>query len=144
MKSPDATRRTLLARLSAAAGLHLGSGHKDSCEAVKEAQEVIRAMPFADDINAALYPNPAREASEPLLMGNMDRLRELRQWHYSQYADLTSRANDAQKKSDSRMFESSSRNDFERVANGYRTKANQHLRFVRTLNDFFPSSDKVV
>lgn len=142
MKSAESVRHTLMARLSAAAGLLLGSGYKDSCEAVMEAQEVIRAMPFADDINAALY-NKDREASDPLLMGNLQPLRELRAYHYERYVDLTTRANEQQKKSDSRMFQADSRNAFEKVANAYRDKANRHLRFVRSLNDFFPASDRV-
>lgn len=143
MKSPDATRITLLARLTAACGFLTAHRHKDSAEAVKEAQEVIRALPFADDINAALYPTGNRQAENPLLIGNLDKLRELRSWHYAQYMDMTARAIDMQKASDSRMFKSAERCDFERVADAYRSRANQHLRFVQTLNAFFPDKDRV-
>jgi hypothetical protein len=143
MKSPEATRITLMARLNAACGFLAGHRHHDSAAAVKEAQEVIRALPFADDINAALYPTGNREAENPLLLGNLDKLRDLRTWHYAQYMDYTARAIEMQKKSDGRLFKSIERCDFERVADSYRAKANQHLRFVQTLNGFFPEKDRV-
>jgi hypothetical protein len=76
-------------------------------------------------------------------MGNLNDLRALRQWHYDQYYDYARRGAEMQKKSDNRIFERESRDAFERTAQGYRTKANQHLRFVRTLNQFFPDHDKV-
>lgn len=143
MKSAEATRVTLMARLSAAAGLLLGYGHKDSHAAILEAQEVIRALPFADDINAALYNAKGREAEAPMLMGGLQPLRELRQYHYDQFIDLSNRANEQQKKSDGRLFSASSRDAFEKVAHDLRARANRHLRFVRSLNDFFPANERI-
>jgi hypothetical protein len=142
MKAPEAVRATLMARLTSTVHTLKHLLYHDSAKAVEEAQEVIRALPFADDINAALYNPRERAAESPLLLGNLTKMRELRQWHYEQYIDFTNRANEMQKRCDRRML-SETRNDFERVANDYRTKANRHLRFVRSLNDFFPAQDKV-
>lgn len=142
MKSAEATRKTLLTRLAAAAGLLLGGGHKDSSAAVREATELLTALPEANDIHTAAN-QMARQTDTPLLMGNLAEIRALRQWHYDQYYDYSKRANEQQKKSDARTFERDSRDAFERAANAFRGKANQHLRFVRSLNAFFPASDKV-
>lgn len=115
-------RSNLLTRLAAAAGLLLGSGHRDSHGAVVEAADLITKTPS----------------------GSISELRAIRQWHYDQYRDLSHRASQAQRKSDSRMFNADSRNDFERVAQGFQTRANQHLRFVRSMNSFFPEHDAVI
>lgn len=131
---------TLMERLTLAASMLLSHRLPDSSAAVSEAQEVIRALPFAEDINEALYPS---KEYVPSPVGDMDKLRELRAWHYAQYIDYNNRSREMQQKSDSRMFSAPSRNDFERVANEYSKKANRHLRFVRSLNEFFPITDRV-
>lgn len=127
MKSPESTRFTLLARLSAAAGILLGNGHRDSCAAVREASEILAALP----------PQDKSEAER------LEGLRAVRQWHYDQYYDFSRRAKEQQKKSDSRMFQVDSRDAFERAANAFLDKANVHLRNVRLLNELFPAHDKV-
>lgn len=132
MKSKESQRATLLARLAAAAGLLVGHGHKDSCSAVREASDLINALPKDNE-------HPA-----PLLLGNLDELRAIRQWHYDQFNDYNKRAADARKKSDSRMFTSDSRDAYERTANGFQSRANQHLRFVRSMNALFPARDGVI
>src|SRR5690349_12756872 len=111
MKSSNATRVTLMARLAAACGFLVAHRHHDSAAAVQEAQEVIRALPFADDINAALYPAGNRDAENPLLLGNLDALREIRSWHYTQYLDFSARAIEMQKKSDARILQLGARCD---------------------------------
>lgn len=142
MKSAESTRFTLLTRLAAAAGLLLGSGHRDSGAAVREASELLAALPDPNDIHTAAN-QLTRETESPMLMGNLTELRAIRQWHYDQYYDYAKRAKEQQKKSDSRMFRRDSRDAFERAASGFLAKANQHLRFVRSLNQFFPAHDKV-
>jgi len=135
----------LLTRLRAAAGILLGAGHRDSSEAVLEAIDVLKALPFADNINAALYPSEddKRVAPSPLLIGDLEALRVLRQYHYDRYKDRTARGSEMQQKACSRMFQRDSRDAFQRTADAYLAEANRHLRFVATLNAFFPESDRV-
>jgi hypothetical protein len=116
---------TLSDRLTAAAALLLGHGHRDSSAAVRESQELLQvsAGPKGEDLSA---------------------LRELRQWHFDQYHEYSRRANEMEKKAASRTFQADSRSAFERTADGYRKIGNQHLRFVRNMNVLFPKSDKVM
>ena len=111
-------------RLTAAAGLLLGHGHRDSSAAVLESAELLQVAngPKGEDLAA---------------------LRELRQWHYDQFHDYSNRAAQMEKKANSRTFQADSRNAFERTATAYLKAGNQHLRFVRTLNVLFPESDRV-
>jgi hypothetical protein len=115
---------TLADRLTAAAALLLGHGHRDSSAAVRESAELLQVAggPKGEDLAA---------------------LRELRQWHYDQYVDYSHRAAAMEKKASGRSYEPQSRDAFERTATGYRRVGNQHLRFVRTLNVLFPKSDRV-
>lgn len=138
----ESTRFKLLSRLAAAAGLLRGHGHPDSSAAVREASEALAALPESNDITTAAN-QVARDAESPLLVGNLNELRAIRKWHFDQYYDYAARAKEQQRKSDRRMFERDSRDAFERTADAYLKKANQHLRFVRSLNQFFPASDMV-
>jgi len=131
---------TLFSRLNVAISRMRIAGHKDSVAAIEEAKDVIRALPFAESINDALYSPNEREA--PLLLGNLDQLRDLRKWHYSQYLDYSKRANDVDRRMSICVLPKSVA-DRERLSGEYRSRANQHLRFVRVLNDFFPTTDRI-
>jgi hypothetical protein len=73
----------------------------------------------------------------------LDELRKVRQFHFDQFYDYRNRAANLQKRAAGRIFQTDSRDAFERAANDYEFKANQHLRFVRALNAFFPEEDRV-
>lgn len=118
-------KSSLLARLSAAAGILLGTGYRDSSEAVTEAKDILSA------------PQPALSPAQ------VDSLRSVRRWHYEQYQDYAARASELMKKAGGRLFEAESRDAFERAAEGFQTKANAHLRFVRSLNGLFPANEAI-
>lgn len=138
-------KATLITRLSAAAGFLLGARYPDSSEAVKEAIEVIRAVPYGEAINAALYPTEdiGRRLWDGIAQERKERFRALRKFHYDEAMDYAQRATQLQKRSDGRIFERESRDAFERTAQEYRRKSNQHLRYVQTLNELFPEDDRV-
>lgn len=122
---------SLSRRLSGAAGILLGSGHEDSSSAVREAAKALLASQIMATVN---QPKPDEVAA----------IRELRQWHYDQAQDYGHRASAMERKVSERSLSPSSRDAFERTAASYSKIANQHLRFVRTLNSLFAESDKVI
>lgn len=76
--------------------------------------------------------------------GNFEQLRVLRKWHYDSALRAREQAESVEKRVTSRTFDRAAREAFEKSAAHFHAKANEHLRFVQTLNDFFPPTDRVV
>lgn len=110
----------LATRLRAAAGILLGSGYRDSHDAVNEAVELI--------IRPIL--SPAQEEA----------LRTMITWHHAQYEDYKKRGDALYDKASGNLLNRDSREAFERASNGFYAKANVHLRFIQSLSDVLPDT----
>jgi hypothetical protein len=73
--------------------------------------------------------------------GEIEILRALRAWHYRQAVDFRLKAQDIDRRP---IRNEAARRAYEGASSQFHAKANEHIRFVQQLNEFFPATDRVM